>query len=292
MALTNIIPSRSSLLWDSLVHAITNDEIEKLIREIIWFVTVSLAIASAYASSSHLLPTWYEQSMVESTLYLSFSALGSVWAFARTLSMHWLEWCLFVFGLCIMGVGFSRVLRSGTSAQGHQMQGDWACFDASIHNSMQTLGRIGPIFYGLVMGILLLMILLNKRMLHLVRWLRRKIFKKQYSKPFIKSHDCVQSCTKIIGFIVQHSRFLLSQFRFLVTLAFLCVTWLELSYIIILRRSLHAFSQDVESEDAWGFGQVIAVLLWLPVLLKFVIKFCKCHRYAIKLKRILTKAEY
>ena len=64
-------------------------------------------------------------------------------------------------------------------------------------------------------------------------------------------------------------------FRIVLTVVFLIVAWLETVYIIALRKAMHTFPETAVAEDDWGYGQVLAVLLWLPLLANFSFQISK-----------------
>jgi hypothetical protein len=51
------------------------------------------------------------------------------------------------------------------------------------------------------------------------------------------------------------------------------LTWLEVAYIIRLRNAMRSISGPSWIENELGFGQILALLLWMPVVVGFTLTF-------------------
>ena len=58
-----------------------------------------------------------------------------------------------------------------------------------------------------------------------------------------------------------------------------CLTWIDLAYILVLRQSKLSLAAATDTENTWTFGQILALLIWLPVVVEcFYSLTCKCFR--------------
>jgi len=51
--------------------------------------------------------------------------------------------------------------------------------------------------------------------------------------------------------------------------------WLEAAYILRLRNAMKTISGPAWIENQWGFGQILALLIWMPVVVGFTLAFGK-----------------
>jgi hypothetical protein len=50
-------------------------------------------------------------------------------------------------------------------------------------------------------------------------------------------------------------------------------SFFDISFISTLRskeRAISSSSQQGDNEDVWGYGQILAVLIWLPVVVEYI----------------------
>ena len=66
------------------------------------------------------------------------------------------------------------------------------------------------------------------------------------------------------GIPPQRTAHALFAFRRVLTVAFLIVSWLEAAYII-LGNAMHSLPETAVEKDDWGYRQVLAVLIWIPL---------------------------
>jgi hypothetical protein len=57
--------------------------------------------------------------------------------------------------------------------------------------------------------------------------------------------------------------------------------WLEVAYILRLRNAMKTISGPAWIENQWGFGQILALLIWMPVVVGFTLTFGKSSQYYI-----------
>jgi len=151
--------------------------------------------------------------------------------------------------------------------------GDWPCLKKELGVTIEIMGFIGPIYYtGFILvaviytaaSIILVLTNIILKMfsrsshperLGLLKKRRMTAFWSRW-KETIRSDEFQESWSWWLG-------------TFLVT-SLLILTWLETINIILLRNAMHRIAGSAWTEASWGFGQVLAIFIWLPVICQFV----------------------
>jgi hypothetical protein len=65
--------------------------------------------------------------------------------------------------------------------------------------------------------------------------------------------------------------------RVLITLASVVLMWVTLYFIVRIRSEVADLVGDEYAENEWGFGQILALMAWLPTIVDVMcIWICKC----------------
>jgi hypothetical protein len=268
---SHLLNIESSLCLRAIREATENLESHKLLKDSTWFFMFSLAIAFVVVLNGHpaLSDTFYETSVATSALYLAVSVYLAVLFFNLNESDRLQKYRFATGGLLCVGILIyvieveATIIHLGSNSG----QRDRPCFGSVL----QKLGYAGTSFYAAVIGTGLMLVGMWWTINILSRF--RK-FQQHLARP--RRHQAY-----IVGYFhgqtpPQHISQMFYTVRIVITLAFLAIAWLETFYIIFLRKALHSFPDTAVEEDDWGFGQILAVLLWLPFTADFSFQIRKC----------------
>lgn len=243
-----------------------------------WFFALSLAVTVSILWGR--IGTYYEALVATSTSLLTVFALGCSMVFNWKSAFSDATQVLIYLALCLLlPIIADNAYHLITTSQ--PKYGDWACLKQQGGFTTRVLGLIGPTFYiGMVIVFAasffgtIAFLLLNATLHFFARYLRpnQRDRLRRFKKWKIK---LIWSSWKNK---IQNDEFQKSWSWWLGTFfvfSFMVLTWMETINIILLRKAMHEISGPAWTEASWGFGQVLAIFIWLPVIFQLLEKTSK-----------------
>ncbi|KAF4634927.1 hypothetical protein G7Y89_g3180 [Cudoniella acicularis] len=236
--------------------AITTTHIVFVSTAMVFYFTVSLAETFTLPNLS----TYYQVLQSRHVLLLAWVSVVGALLMKQHKSIEWQD-KLFAGILLVLTFIFTGAFIRLSDSRASEEYGDYFCVQDLQHNALEKADSWVYLLPTLVL--LLSVVLFSHIILRNCSFSTHGVLKLVIS-TILSSHD-ISRLRRIRKLGRTVAQWLFGAFLFGATVG----TWLTLYHLWTLRETMKQFAGPSWGEDVWGFGQIISVLLWLPIISQF-----------------------